>query len=300
MRIAYLVLAHEHPQHLRRLVGALSSSSSAVFIHLDQKSRLEDFSSVAGSSVHMARERVPVYRYHFSHIEAAMILLRMALADDRRFDYLVLLSGTDYPLQSAHYIEDFLESHRGTEFMNIVPIPCEAAGKATWRLTTYKPNPGAPRIVRSARRLLAKAGVISTQRDYEPHLEGLTPYGGSEWWALTRSSCSHLLDFFDRCARVVDFFEHVHCPQESFYQTVLGNSPHKANMTRNLTYTDWTGGGASPAWLTEEHVEFFGSTARVTVDDVYGAGEVLFARKFSDRSEHLVERLDRIVEARAG
>jgi hypothetical protein len=299
MRLAYLVLAHEQPRHLRRLVEALSSTSSAVFIHIDRKSRLQDFTSLAGPSVHIAPERVPVYRYHFSHVEAALILLRLALDDPRRFEYLLLLSGTDYPLQPATYIEEFLERRRGTEFMNIVRMPCAEAGKPTWRLATYKPDPGRPRIVNDARRILVKLGVIPRERNYREHLKDLAPYGGSEWWALTREGCQYMRDFASDRRDVLDFFRNVHSPQESFYHTVIGNSPFASSVARNLTYTDWSAGGASPAWLGEEHIELFGSTPRLIVNDVYGSGEVLFARKFSDRTGHLVDQLDRVLEARA-
>ncbi|HEV2146718.1 MAG TPA: beta-1,6-N-acetylglucosaminyltransferase [Longimicrobiaceae bacterium] len=293
MKIAYLVLAHDNPKHLERLAGALSSRSSAVFVHIDRRSSLDRFSNLPRDSVHVSRERIPVYWGDFSQVDAILLLLRSALSARDRFDYFVLLSGTDYPLQPAAYIESFFERNRGREFMNIVRMPCEAAGKPISRLTTYRPRPDASRVTRFGRKLLVRTGVIPARRDYEPHLRGLAPYAGSTWWALSRDACTYILSFADTERRVVEFFEHTVCPDESFFQTILGNSPFRERIERNLTYADWSAGGDSPAYLTEQHLELFEASAHVTLDDVYGVGEALFARKFRDEAADLVVRLDR-------
>ena len=79
------------------------------------------------------------------------------------------------------------------------------------------------------------------------------------------------------------------------FQTILGNSPFKSNILRNLTYADWSAGGRNPALLTEKHIEFFKSNPSITIEDVYGAGELLFARKFSDKTQNLTKQLERLI-----
>lgn len=298
MKIAYLILAHNNPQHLQRLVSALSSRSCAFFIHIDRKASLRSFSNVTGKNVFFAQERVPVYWGDFSQVEAILILLRTALADQRRFDYVVLLSGTDYPLQPVEYIEHFFAHNSGTEFINIVQMPCEAAGKPIARLTTYKQRPGDPTIRRALRNLLVKTRVTPAERDYTAYLGNLVPYGGSTWWALSREACAYIQHFVDNQPNVVHFFTHTVCPDESIFQTILGNSPYKASIQRNLTYTDWRGGGANPGYITEQHLETFAAAAPIMITNTYGTGELLFARKFSDDTEDIVLRLDQIIRER--
>jgi hypothetical protein len=295
VKIAYLILAHNNPKHLQRLIRALSSSLSAFFIHIDRKSRLGDFSNVNGDNVYFAQERIPVYWADFSQVEAILVLLRIALAEQHRFDYFVLLSGTDYPLQPASYIESFFERNSGKEFMNIVQMPCEAVGKPISRLTTYKPRPGDSKIAKIMRKLLVKTGAIPADRNYKSHLRNLVPHGGSAWWALSREACEYIQSFADNEPQVVNFFKHTVCPDESFFQTILGNSSCKARMQRNLTYTDWSGGGSSPAYITEKHLELFAASSSIILDDAYGAGEILFARKFSDEAKDIVIRLDQLI-----
>jgi hypothetical protein len=132
-------------------------------------------------------------------------------------------------------------------------------------------------------------------RDYKRHFRNLVPYGGSTWWALSREACEHIQRFVGDEPQVVKFFKHTPIPDEAFFQTILGNSPYRARTQRSLTYADWSGGGSHPADITEEHLEFLTATASITLDDVYGKGEVLFARKFSDEAEEIVLRLDQLI-----
>jgi hypothetical protein len=90
----------------------------------------------------------------------------------------------------------------------------------------------------------------------------------------------------------VEFFKNTFCPDESFFQTILGNSRFKSRIVRSLTYADWIAGGLNPGNISEKHLAFFRSTSSFSVDSLLGAGEMLFARKFSDDSEELVSRLE--------
>lgn len=298
MRIAYLILAHNNPNHLQRLITALSSPSSACFIHIDNKSNMGIFSGIHGDNVYFSEKRIPVYWGDFSQVTAILSLLKTALSQQTKFDYFVLISGTDFPLKSAAEIKHFFERNSGTEFINIAQMPCEAMGKPISRLTTYTVRPSNSKFIRIIRKGLAKLGVTPKQRHYESYLRNLTPYGGSTWWALSRTACEYIQDFVNRETRVVNFFKNTICPDESLFQTILGNSPYRAKVGRNLTYTDWSEGGGSPAFLTEKHLHFFAENPSIVVKDGYGVGEVLFARKFSDEFPKVVIELEHLIRQR--
>jgi len=281
-RIAYLVLAHENPKHLARLVGSLSSESSAIFVHIDRKSPADAFTGIRGEHVHFARRRVAVHWGDFSIVEATLELMRTALAYEPRLERFVLISGADYPLRPAAEIEAFFDRHLDAEFMHLIPMPSEAEHKPISRLTTYKRRPGAARIAWLMRAALVRMGAVRRERDYRAHLRDLAPYGGSQWWALSREACEYILGFVARERQIVRFFRNTHCPDESFFQTILGNSDFRARTRRELTYTDWSAGGRSPALISAEHV-----------DRLRASGEHLFARKFTDDSGDVVARLER-------
>ena len=292
MKIAYLVLTHNNPQLLKRAIGTLSSEDCAFFIHVDQKSRIEEFAGICGENVFFIEKRVAVYWGEFAEARAILLLLHQALEAPQDYDYFVLLSGSDYPLRGGKYIHAFLEENRGLEFMSLVKVPNEAAGKPISRINTLRLPSNVP-VRRFAVKALAKLGLA--QRDYRKYLGSLEPYSGSEWWTLTRGACQYLSDFAERNQHVEKYFQATCAPVESFFQTIVGNSAFGHRIRRNLLYEDWSARSAHPAMMDDRHVEFFEAQEKICADDVYGSGEVLFARKFSDNRLDLLQRIDDMI-----
>jgi Core-2/I-Branching enzyme len=291
MKIAYLVFAYKNPQLLKREIGKLSSEECAFFIHIDQKSNMKDFSRIRGENVFFSEKRMPVYWAEFSGVQAMLLLLRQALEGPQDYDYFVLLSGSEYPLRSRKYIHTFLEENRGLEFINIVKMP--APGKPISRINTLRIESDKP-VRRFAVRALAKVGLA--QRDFRKYLGSLEPYSGITWWALTRDACQYILEFVARNQHVAEYFQNVFAPEETFFHTILGNSAFRSRIRRNLLYEDWSVQGGHPAMINGTHVAFFEAQEKVCVSDVYGPGELLFARKFSDDSLDLLQRIDDMIE----
>ena len=182
MKIAYLIFAHDNPQHLNRLINSISSPSSMCFLHIDKKSDLKHFSEINFDSVIISEKRLPVYRGHFSQVEAIIAVMRQALEHPIHFERFVLLSGTDYPLRPTSYIEKFFEQNPTREFISLVKMPNPKVGKPITRLTSFKPTPSMPMylIERVIRGPLRRIGIIPI-RNYKLYLGDLTPYGGAEW-----------------------------------------------------------------------------------------------------------------------
>jgi hypothetical protein len=212
------------------------------FLHVDKKTNLGPYLPLLADDVRLVPDPVAVHWGDFSQVEAILKLTTAALAAGT-FERFVLLSGADYPLWPTADINAFFADHPQDEFINMVPMPCEAAGKPLARLTTYtlRPTLSAPR--RLALRVLLKARVIPRQRDLRRGLGSLQPYGGSTWWALTRAACEYVVQFVQRNPGLVRFFKGTQYADETFLHTILGNSPLLANVRRNLTYTDWRQSG---------------------------------------------------------
>lgn len=292
MKIAYLILAHANPKLIERAIGRLSSDDCGFFVHIDRKSRMEEFSRIQGGNIFFMEPRLPVFWGDFSQVEAILLLLRQGLQQAGSYDRFVLLSGSDYPLRSAQYINDFFEEHHRQEFISGVKVPNEAAGKPLSRINKFVVSPRRP-LRRSVVRALGKLGL--TERDYRKHLGNLEPYAGSEWWALTREASQYALQFVDRHPEVTDFFRNVCAADEAFFQTILANSEFHSRMRRNLVYDDWSARASSPAMIGEDHIGFFESHEKVELDDVYGHGEALFARKFCDGQIELAQKVDHMI-----
>ncbi len=292
MKIAYLIIAHNTPNHMRRLIKSLSSPSSSFFIHLDKKANGAEYFSIKGDNINFTQERVPVFWGDFSLVDAILIVLKTALADKRKFDRFVLLSGADFPLRSAWHIEQFFQINKDKEYMNVVPMSSVGAGKPISRLTTYKTRPGDGIIINFLKKMLIRVGIFPHKRNYKKYLRDFSPYGGSTWWALSREASNYILTFVHKNPQVVNFFKNTHIPDESLFQTILGNSRFRTRIVRSLTYADWSSGGPNPAIISEKHLAFFKSTTSFAADSLFCRGEMLFARKFSEESEDLVQKLE--------
>jgi hypothetical protein len=276
----------------------LSHDADRCFIHIDAKAPLGRFAAAAGETAELIEPRISVYWGDFSLIEAAHALMSAAIGWRWQFDRFVLLSGVDYPLQPAAYIHDHFRRHANSEFINAVRIPCEAAGKPWSRIEGFRCRSADSPWKKAQFRLKVRLGLRSAMRPYAQVLGDLVPFGGSAWWALSRGAVEHVLRFFVERPEVIAFYENVHFPDESLFQTIIMNSPFAATVRRNLTYTDWTEGGSRPSLLGARHVDLFERQPQVIVDGVYGSGEVLFARKFSDADASLVDRLDEVIARR--
>lgn len=294
MKIAYLITAYDNPGHFHRLANALVNDNSAAFVHIDAKSDIAPFLTTRHRHVQFCAERTAVYWGEFSMVEAVLSLIDMALKAPVHYDYLVLLSGSDYPIRPVEELEAFLAANAGVEFINIVAMPNEAAGKPIWRLQRFKVPSGTPfaGIVRKLRDAFARVGLLPRERDYVAALHGLKPFGGSTWWTMSREACQYILDFVARELAIVRFYRNTWIPEEGLFHTIIANSPFAARVRRNLVYTDWRAGGNNPAALGQQHTQRFIAEYPFVVDDRFGKSEVFFARKFSDRTASLVDELD--------
>jgi hypothetical protein len=308
MKIAYLILTHNMPDHLGRLIAALSDEHAGFFVHVDQKYAIEPFLVHQAPNVFFLGERVPVYWGQWQTVEATLNLIRSALEHDREYDYMVLLSGSCYPIRSRKYIQQVFAKYHGDEFINAVQMPNAKAGKPLSRLDRFYMRSDQSRFEFLRRvasgflsrpksgRLFSKKWLLA--RDWRRGLGSLVPYGGSEWWALTGEACRYIDEFVRREQTVVRFFENSRVPDEMFFQTILANSGFAPRMRRSLMYTDWVVGGSHPAEITEQHIHMFAQHEPLMGNGVFGKGELCFARKFPDDGGRMVKLVDYLVRRR--
>ncbi len=293
MKIAYLIVTHRNPRLLGRMIDCLGSDDASFFVHVDAKSDFAPFAPLAGERVHFTKRRVPVFWGEFSQVTAALTLIEEALASPHRPDYLMLFTGSEFPLRSREYIHAFLEQQRGVQFMTLAKMP--APGKPLDVLRTPR-FPTAQPWRRFIYRALAKLGL--GKRDYRPAYGALEPYAGIGWWALTAEACRYIIDFAKRDTTLAPFLRRTHAPDETYIHTIIGNSPHRGRAQRNFLYEDWSAGVAHPRLIGEEHLRRFAARPEFIVEDENGRAEILFARKYSDERFDLVEKTVAMIEAR--
>lgn len=166
-------------------------------------------------------------------------------------------------------------------------MPADDFNKPISRLNNYVFPSNASKFSKGLRKVLVKIGAKSQERNYKTYLGNFKPYGGSTWWHLLEA-CTLIINFMDSETRVFDFFKNTACPDESIFHTIIGNSPVASNISRSLTYADWSKGGSSPLNISEAYLDFFKINTSFPSSSGFGGGEMLFARKFQDDSGDLI------------
>jgi hypothetical protein len=243
MKISFVVLAHQNPHVLQRLVGTLLGAGHTVAVHYDLKAGNAGFQELQGafagrSDIRFAR-RVKVEWGEWSIVQATLNCLDEIERAGWAPDYVYYCSGADYPIRSAEELSAFLERHAGMEFIEGVP-----ADRERW----VKGGPQEDRYRyrfwfnwRSQHRLavffLDLQKRLGLRRKF---VLGLEPFIGSQWWVLTWPTLLSVMAMARR-RDVRRFFRTTMIPDELFFQTLVCNQvPASRIIGRPLTLYQFT------------------------------------------------------------
>lgn len=260
MKLAYIVLCHKRPDQVARLVSRIADVDSRVWIHIDARSDETTHAlraEFAHSETVSFTKQVRVYWSTWSMVRATLIALRAIVGGGWPFEYVFLLSGQDYPVVGSSQVRQRLEAAGGRSLIDCRDL------EATWPLA----------FDRTVRRNVIVRGRGLVRLDSLPARQpprGTRLYGGSSWWALSRSCVDYVLGSRSPARAIARYMRSSECPEEAFFQTALMNSPYATSVENWCpTYVDWRPSDLKhPATLTSEDF-----------DSIVGSG-CLFARKF--------------------
>jgi Core-2/I-Branching enzyme len=279
MSVAYLIMGHRDPGQILRLMHALRDSGAFFVIHIDRRAGDDVFSPLSDyAATHpevFLTRRVRCYWGGFGIAQAMIECVKTTAQAGRDFDYAILLSAQDYPIKSAAQIEEFLAKNNGSEFIESFPLAkpnrwtnhggaFQAMNRVQYWTFFVRSRPFHLRIARKF-----------------PF--GWEPYGGSQWWGLSRECVLYLDQFLRENRSFIRYFKHVLIPDESLFQTILSNSEFSGRIVNNdLRHIDWERPNPKyPRTLDMDDLEILKVSPK------------LFARKFdSEQSRELLEKVD--------
>jgi hypothetical protein len=283
MKIAYLILAHNNYGHLKRLLNALNDSNVVFFIHINKRSKMPNTLNEFDNVVFI--ERINVWWAGWSQVDATIRLIRQAMI--HHFDYYIYISGTDYPIRPNSFLYNKLS--KGGEFIDIIEKLVEE--KPELRIKYYYFDCFDRKDLINLKTvfflLLERTCRLFVQKKTYPFKK---IYYGSSWWALSHDCLGYVLDQIDNNRDYIRFFQTCWAPDESFFQTIIGNSPFFSNCQPNLTYVDWDS-VPQPALINQKHIELFKKHSEF--NKPYGIYTPFFARKFDDNSTNLIELIEK-------
>lgn len=226
MKPIFLVYTFQDAEHLGELVNALDPHR--VFVHVDAKVDVEDFEVAlepAGNAV-LLDDRVQVNWGGYSQVRAIRALVRKALevADDD--DYLVLLSGSDYPLRAIDELVEHLRYQPGRQYLRAFEISSSEqkyrrqVDRRHHRDLSFLSKRTGDRLLRKVRNGVIKAldGPLSLRHAPEPPSGMRIGHGGTHF-AVT-AACMRAMEAIVT-PEVERYFEAVFCPEEKFYHSLV-------------------------------------------------------------------------------
>ncbi|MHC1785269.1 MAG: beta-1,6-N-acetylglucosaminyltransferase [Anaerolineaceae bacterium] len=291
IQVAFLILAHNQPRHLYRLVTSLNHDNFHFYIHIDGKSDIAEFIKYPyPENTHFLKERCNVVHEGFSLVEAMIQLLNKA-EKNSEIDYFYFLSGWDYPIKSNQFIYDFLKQSYPSNFMSFYPLVGNADFVDNIRKFFFIDFIGRfPRLIQKPLKLLQRAvAKVPVNRSFLP---GIIPFRGSAWFCLNRLSVQYILNFLkkENAESYISYFRNSSCADEMFFHTLILNSnyahychgfqeythyrhlhPMKNENKAYLHYIDWDQRRENPAHFTLKDFESLSKTS------------ALFARKFNEK-----------------
>jgi len=280
---AYLVMAHNEPELLCKLLKLLDDKRNDIYLHLDQKFDAiseEELKEMCQFSSVFFIERKPIYWSGYSQIDCELRLLKAAV--QKNYTYYHLISGVDLPIKSQDYIHNFFKENDGQQFLSVTKV-------TTWKITSrYKYyhfiniNKRLPRKWSRSLRYPFSALQACLFINRKRGMDIKDFYWGQAWFSITNDFAKYVVG---KERFIADNFDNGFFNDEVFMQTLLMNSEFKDSHSSSMSYArliDWDR-GKPYTWTNDEFDELMDSKA-------------LFSRKFSmNKDQKVIERIiDRI------
>jgi len=277
MRFACLIITYTSARQTKRLIDKLDNGDFDFYIHLDKKVDINTHQELLGRpNVYFVKDRIDVKWAGFTIVKAAFSGIKDILASGKKYEFINLMSGQDYPVKSAAYISNFLKQYAGKQLINC------------WNFESQWIE-AKPRVDRVHFTDLVFKGKFFMEKVFNSVMgkrkrpEGLDFYGSnSTFWTLTPDCAEYVMNYVESNKDLYNFFKYTWGSDEFVFQTVIMSSCYKEQVVNNnYRYTDWTGGGAHPKLLkTEDYDKIISSDA-------------IFARKFNiDVDENILDLID--------
>lgn len=276
MKLAYLIAVHKNPDQIRDLVRAIKCRDNYYAVHCDRTSGKE-FALQVREIFHTNVDDCAMFLKQrqcswggFSLIYVTLDGIRKLLEQSGDWSYLINLSGQCLPLRSQNEIREELSRYHEANFMEVFEQRTEWP-RSLYRISTYWIE--VPPLKRTFNTRIAKRLI-----------PGLTPYGGSGWFILSRAFCEWLVTS-PVARRIVRWYRHTVIADELVFQTLLMNSNFRATHIKDhKRFLSWSAGSPHPDVLTLKNF------------DAMMNSSALFARKFDpDVDRTIIDKvLDRV------
>lgn len=289
-QLGFVIIAHDQPDNVRRLVLRLLEQDAVVALHWDARNLVDLGAELKRdlppefSKRFLPSRRVKVEWGLWTVVEATLCGLEALEQSGLPLSHVTLLSGHDYTLRPLSQLREFLERRPLVEH-----IECVDHEKEKWvtdglhderwqyrHFISWRDDPKMfDRIWKFQRSLGWK---VRPPRGIKPHF-------GSQWWTLTWPTLREVLKA-SRNGTVRGFFRRTWVPDEMFFQTIVASIvPPKRISGFNLNFYHFNKKGL-PLVFHADHESFLALQPH------------FFVRKMAPRASVLRDKLDALARKR--
>lgn len=311
MNLTYLILAHENLSLISELIKALTQENVNFYIHIDAKCK-EDITIFNDlKNVKLSTNRFNVLWGEFSVTEALMYSLN-EISNTIQTDYVILLSGADFPVKTNEYIYEYIHKYHSKDFVTGLKLPspkccwveggrrrieCYALKLKSKNIATIEPLKFTWQNIRQ----FAKTATKSPDKIYKflkiwatkpqrKHFKSLTPYVGELWCGLRISSIKLILNYCQKHPEYLEYHKDTALSDELVIPTLIYNLIPQTEIKNDcLRYINWVGENVkSPTDININDKEL--------LNEILSNPKYLFARKFKSSDLNTVLQMIRNIQ----
>ena len=285
---AYLIIAHSEPEVLKTLVSLIDDERNDIFIHIDKKVNINDFSEVRAikSNLFFLDKRIDVHWGNLSIVEVEFLLFETA-KQNGPYKYYHILSGVDLPIHNQDYIHSFIKKiGNDKEFVSIASDSDLKNKKDIlhktdqyWFFTDNIRRNGTFKSLMSnffASVFVNIQRILGIHRKFEIEIRK-----SCQFMSITDDLCDYLLQ---NKSNILKTFKYTLAPDEYAIQAFILNSEFNKRRylpdepeNSDMRLIDWNR-GTPYVWQMSDFDELISS-------------EKFFARKFSSKDMDIVQAL---------
>ena len=278
MKHAYLIIAHNEFEVLKRLVSALDDARNDIYVHIDKKVKTMPELHAKLSGLYVLDKRIDVRWGHVSQIKTELLLFETALKNGP-YEFYHLISGTHLPLKSQDEIHGFFGERAGFNlFSNLEKRDDDY--QVTLKL--HRVNlflrgfASKNRFYRSFSQFMWKSCVAVQRWLHISINNGMPFYWANNWCSMSNDAVALLCE---KKREIVRIYRWSFCGDEFFVPSMLMSSPMALSVINepDLLYNHI--GRYNAVMLTEDDYDSLTQCS------------CLFARKFSAANKGLIYKL---------
>jgi hypothetical protein len=244
--IGFVLITHNEPSQTFRLVRALNQvySNPPIVVHHDFDQGPLDLSGLA--NVQIVRPHIPTQWCGYSVVQATLAGLELLFEGSQSPGWFAVLSGACYPTKRSMEVIADLERDGCDAYINhqlIDPFHLTNGYQRQCFRRYYSLHFG----VRRLDRRMTAPSIAALKAPYAAH--GTRCYAGSEWFTANRAVAQYIVASKDEYAWLANHLKKRHCPDETYFQTIVCNAPQFRISNNNYRHIDWSSAESHPKQL---------------------------------------------------